>query len=111
VGAAGAVHEEAFEESFRSEWMPALAATPDARLLYFMRLAHGTGRAYNFVTVTGVTDGAAWDRLAERLQLGDLRAWAARVDGMRWDVTAKILRPADWSPLQAVAFDHVPTDG
>ena len=51
-------HEEAFEESFRSEWMPGLAATADARLLYFMRLAHGTGRAYNFVTVTGVTDGA-----------------------------------------------------
>ena len=66
-------HEEAFEESFRSEWMPALAATADARLLYFMRLAHGTGRAYNFVTVTGVTDGAAWERVARRMQLGDLR--------------------------------------
>ena len=104
-------HEEAFEEAFRSEWMPSLAATPDARLLYFMRLAHGTGRAYNFVTVTGVTDGAAWERIAHRLQLGDLREWVRRIDSMRWDVTAKMLAPAEWSPLQTVDFAHVPTDG
>ena len=103
-------HEEAFEDAFRTEWMPALAATADARLLYFMRLAHGTGRAYNFVTVTGVSDGAAWEQLAHRLQLGDLRDWARRIDAMRWDVTAKMLAPAEWSPLQTVDFAHVPTD-
>ena len=25
-------HEEAFEDAFRTEWMPSLAATPDTRL-------------------------------------------------------------------------------
>lgn len=103
--------EEEFEAAFRTEWLPALAATDDVRLLYFMRLAHGTGRAYNMVTLTAVTDGAAWERLAQRVQLGDLRDWAQRVDAMRWDVTAKVLAPAEWSPLQTVDFEHVPTDG
>ena len=103
-------HEEAFEEAFRAELLPALGADADARLLYFMRLAHGTGRAYNFVTLTAVTDGSAWERVAHRLQLGDLRSWAGNVDQMRWDVTAKVLAPAEWSPLQSVDFEHVPTD-
>lgn len=104
-------HEEAFEDAFRTEWMPTLAATDNARLLYFMRLAHGTGRAYNIVTLTAVTDGAAWESLAQRIQRGDLRSWARKIDGLRWDVTAKVLAPADWSPLQTIDFDHVPTDG
>jgi hypothetical protein len=104
-------HEDTFETAFRTEWMPTLAETHDARLLYFARLAHGTGRAYNMITLTAVTDGGAWERLARRIQLGDLRDWAHRIDGMRWDVTAKLLAPADWSPLQDVEFDHVPTDG
>jgi hypothetical protein len=104
-------YEDEFEDAFRTEWMPTLAETDDARLLYFARLAHGTGRAYNLITLTAVADGAAWERLARRIQLGDLRSWARRVDGMRWDVTAKLLAPADWSPLQSVDFEHVPSDG
>ncbi len=103
--------EDDFEDAFRAGWMPMLAATDDARLLYFARLAHGTGRAYNVITLTAVTDGAAWERIVRRLQLGDLREWARAVDAMRWDVTAKALTPADWSPLQTVDFEHVPTDG
>lgn len=104
-------HEEEFEQSFRDEWMPALGATNDARLLYFLRLAHGTGRAYNYITLTAVRDGDAWERLVHRMQRGDLRAWVAAVDQTRWDVTSKILIPAEWSPLQDVDFAHVPVDG
>ena len=55
------LHEDEFEDEYRTVWMPRLAETDDARLLYFMRLAHGTGRAYNMITLTGVTDGAAWE--------------------------------------------------
>lgn len=104
-------HEDAFEDAFRTEWLTTLSATDDARLLYFMRLAHGTGRAYNFVTVTAVRDGGAWADLAARMQRGELRAWAERMDTLRWDVTAKILAPVDWSPLQEIDFANVPTDG
>ncbi len=104
-------HEDEFEASFRDELMPKLAQTDDARLLYFMRLTHGTGRAYNFVTLTAVRNGAAWEDLVWRLQRGDLRATARKFDQLRWDVTAKAVVPAEWSPLQEVDFAHVPTDG
>lgn len=104
-------HDEAFERSFRDEWMPMLGAADDARLLYFLTLAHGTGRAYNFVTLTAVRDGAAWEHLVARMQHGDLRSWVATIDQMRWDVTSKVLIPADWSPLQEIDFDRVPING
>jgi hypothetical protein len=103
--------EDGFEAAFRDDLMPALARDDGARLLYFLRLAHGTGRAYNFVTLTAVRDGAAWHDLARRIQRGDLRTWATDVDTMRWDVTSKVLLPVDWSPLQDIDFERVPVDG
>jgi len=73
-------HEDEFAAAFRDGWMPTLAGDDDARLLYFLRLAHGSGRAYHVVTITGLRDGAAYERLATRVQHGDLRSWAADVD-------------------------------
>lgn len=104
-------HEDAFEDAYRNHWLTALARTDDARLLYFMRLAHGTGRAYNAITVTAVTDGHAWEELVRRMHRGNLRKWTAKVDKLRYDVTSKVLVPADWSPLQDVELANVPTDG
>jgi hypothetical protein len=63
------------------------------------------------ITLTAITDGAAWERLVARMRTGDLRTWAAKVDKMRHDVTSKVLMPVDWSPLQAVDFANVPTGG
>ena len=40
-------YEDEFEAAFRDGWMPTLAHDDDARLLYFLSLAHGTGRAYH----------------------------------------------------------------
>lgn len=102
--------EEEFEAAYRDDWMPTLAKDDDARLLYFLHHAHGTGRAYNVVTITGVRDGAAWERLATRLQEGDLRQWAHDVDQLRHRVTAKTLVPVPWSPLRDIDFDAIPTD-
>ena len=76
---AGASEHE-FEAAFRDRWLPELAAGDDARLLAYLHLAHGTGRAYEVVTFTAVRDGAAYERLVERVRDGDLRAWAADVD-------------------------------
>ena len=59
-------------------WMPTLAKDDDARLLWYMNHAHGSGVSYQVVTITGVRDGAAWERLARRLQQGDLQDWVAR---------------------------------
>ncbi len=104
-------NEDEFETAFREGWMPTLAEGDDARLLWYMNHAHGSGASYNVVTITGVRDGAAWERLNRRIQAGDLRDWIREVDGYRHDVTAKTLLPVDWSPIQEVDFATVPTDG
>ena len=103
--------EDEFEASFRDGWMPALAGTDDARLCWFLFLAHGTGRAYQVTTITALRDGAAYERLAKRVQTGDLRSWAADVDRTRHSVTGKLLLFAEWSPMQEVDLATVPVDG
>ena len=92
--------EAEFEAAYRDAYLPALATGDDARLLYFLHHAVGTGPSYNVVTITALRDGAAWDRLAERVDAGDLRDWSARLDDLRHDVRAKWLVPLPWSPLQ-----------
>jgi hypothetical protein len=103
--------EDEFEAAFRDGWMPMLAVGDDARLLWYTNHAHGSGPAYTVVTVTAVRDGAAWERLAIRIQKGDLRKWMRDLDELRHDVDAKLLVPLAWSPLKEVDFDEVPTDG
>lgn len=111
--------EDDFEAAYRDTggWMHSLACDNDARLLYYLSQAHGTGPSYRVITLTAITDGAAWERLARRVQTGDLNAWAARADTLRHDTTAKLLLPVTWSPLQdidlttiaAAPIDHEPT--
>ena len=103
--------EEAFERAYRQGWMPALAEGDDARLLWYLNQAHGSGPAYNVVTVTAVRDGAAYERLADSLAAGPLADWRREVDEMRHHVDGKLLLPVDWSPLQDVDLASVPTDG
>lgn len=101
--------EDAFEAAYRDRFMPALVLDDDARLLWFLHHAHGSGPAYHVVTITGVRDGAAWERLARRVQGGDLQQWARDVDDLRHQVTAKLLLGVPWSPLQ-VELAEVPTE-
>ncbi len=103
--------EEEFEDAFRNGWMPTLAKGDDARLLYFAHQAHGTGLSYRVVTITAIADGAAWERLAVRIQQGDLQDWMHDLDELRHDVDGKLLLPVHWSPLQTVDLAAVPTDG
>lgn len=101
--------EDEFEAAYRDGWMPTLAAGDDARLLWFLHHAHGSGPAYRFVTITAVRDGAAWERLARRLHDGDLAPWAQHLDELRHDLVAKTLIPVAWSPMVDVDFATVPT--
>ena len=103
--------EDDFEAAFRDGWMPMLGAEDDARLLWYTNHAHGSGPAYTVVTITAVRDGTAWERLALRVQKGDLRQWMRELDEVRYAVEAKLLMPLPWSPLQDVPFDEVPVDG
>jgi hypothetical protein len=103
--------ENEFEAAYREGWMPTLAGQDDARLLWYTNHAHGSGASYTVVTITGIADGAAWERLARRAQTGNLRPWMREVDNLRHEVTGKILLPVEWSPLQVVDLAGVPTDG
>ncbi|HEV7762868.1 MAG TPA: hypothetical protein VGO78_27850 [Acidimicrobiales bacterium] len=103
--------EQDFETAYRQGWMPSLAAGDDARLLWYLHQAHGSGPAYTVVTVTAVRDGAAYQRLAESLTAGPLADWRRSVDELRHHVDGKMLAPVDWSPLQDVDLSSVPADG
>jgi hypothetical protein len=100
---------ERFEDAFRQGWMGSLAEGSDARLLWYFDLAHGSGLAYRVVTVTGVEDGVAWERLAERIAGGDLRSWARHLDGLQHGSTGRILTTLPWSP-PPMALADVPTE-
>ena len=100
---------ERFEDAYRGGWMPMLAKGPDARLLWYFDLAHGSGLAYRVVTVTAVEDGGAYARLAERLARGDLQQWARHLDGLQHQSVGRIMTPLHWSPGIGALHD-VPTD-
>jgi hypothetical protein len=103
--------EDEFEAAMREGWMPTLAAGDDARLLWYTNHAVGSGVSYNVLTITGVRDGPAWERLTQRIQSGDLQSWMRDVDALRHDVNGKLLLPLPWSPMQDVDLSIVPTDG
>jgi hypothetical protein len=103
--------EDDYEAAFRDGWMPTVGADADARLLWYGNHAHGSGPAYTVVTVTAVRDGPAYERLALRVQRGDLQQWMRELDELRHDVEAKLLMALPWSPLQDLDFDEVPIDG
>jgi hypothetical protein len=103
--------EEEFEAAIRDRWMPTLGKAEDARLLWYAVHVHGTGPAYNIVTITAVRDGIALQELAQRLQNGDLADWQTELDALRHGVTASTMLAVPWSPMQTVDLAAVPTDG
>ena len=103
--------EEAFEAAWRDAWTTRLAEGDEARVLWYLNQAHGAGPSYTVITITAVRDGAAWEALARRIQHGDLAALVADQDRLRHEVTAKLLLPVPWSPMQEVDLDDVPVEG
>jgi hypothetical protein len=104
-------HASTFEGVYRDEWMGALAQSDDARLIWYLNHAMGSGPAYQVVTITAVSDGAAWEALAERMLRGDLGGLVSRLDAYRYSVDGKLITPVYWSALQDVDLTEVPTDG
>ncbi len=100
--------EDELEAALRDAWLPAVAETSGARVLHVLKHAHGSGPSYRLVTVTALRDAAAWGELVRRVDGGDLRALAERLDAARHDVEAKLLIPLPWSPLRELDLDAVP---
>jgi hypothetical protein len=99
-----------FEDSVRAEYAPVAGADADTRLLWYLNSTHGAGEAYKVVTITAVRDGAAWERLVERLRRGDLSAWASRAEAMRYGLTSTLLVALPSSPLGDVDLESVPAE-
>src|SRR2546423_270711 len=112
--------EEEFEGVYRDGWMPSLAEGDDARLLYFLHHAHGTGRAYNVVTLTVIRPawGAGrWREVVLWQKVPQLKAitplvttevppeyrapgtWMHDALDVRDDWESKLLRTTAWSPF------------
>lgn len=89
--------EDKFDSLWRDEWIPSLGRHNDARVLHYLRHAHGTGVSYRVLTLTALQDREALAATMARIDDGDLSALARRMDEMRHDVEAKILRPLPWS--------------
>jgi hypothetical protein len=104
-------HEHEFEAAFRDGWMKLLAQDDDARLLWYLNHAHGSGASYRVVTITAIRDGAAYERLADRQRRGDLLDWSRAVGALRHEVRGKMLLPVYWSPIQEIDLATVPADG
>ena len=77
--------------------------------MVFLHLAHGSGLSYRVTTLTALRDAAAWGKLVERVDTGDLRELAEATDRLRHDVSAKMLIPLPWAPLQTIELETVPT--
>ncbi len=101
-------HEFAYEDAMRDEYLPAVA-DDDTRMLWFLHATHGSGDAYHIVTITAVRDGAAWDRLVERVRYGDLSELSTRLAALRYTLTSSLLVSTDWSPLHELDLIGVPT--
>jgi hypothetical protein len=104
-------HASAFEDLYRNEWMAALAQSSDARLVWYLNHAMGSGPAYQVVTITALSDGAAWEDLVRRMLRGDLSDLTSRLDAERYEVTGKLLTPVFWSAMQELDLAEVHTDG
>ncbi|HLH27478.1 MAG TPA: hypothetical protein VKW77_01105 [Acidimicrobiales bacterium] len=104
-------HAADFEALYREEWMPRLAASDGARLLWYLDHAMGSGPSYQVVTVIALAGGEAWEELAGRVLAGDLRDLDRRTDACRYESEGKMLLPVAWSELQEVDLGEVPSDG
>jgi hypothetical protein len=102
--------ESSFEATMRDEWMPAVASNDDARLLYYLNLAVGSGRSYQVVCYTLFRDAAAWGRLVDRVNGGDLASLSRKLDEARHDVRGTHYVPLPWSPVQEIALEEVPVE-
>ncbi len=90
-----------FEHALRERWVPLIETEGRAKLLWFWHHTHGTGPSYQAISITAVRDWAAWGELVHQARTSpEWRDWYAAACESRRDVTAKLLLPAAWSPLQ-----------
>jgi len=101
-----------FDAALRDVWRPLIEADGKARVLWHWHLTHGTGISYQAVTITALSDWAAWAAIVGRMRDdAGWRRWWELCSNLRRDVVGKFLLPTSWSPLQTVDFSStIPSD-
>lgn len=100
-----------FERLWRDELTGRLAEQPGVRLLWYFDHAAGSGPSYNVVTLIGLADATAWERLVHQTHGGDLAPLWRRLDRLRHEAVGKVVQPVEWSPMRDLDLGAVPADG
>jgi hypothetical protein len=85
-----------FEDAVREGYASAIT-DDDTRFLRYLQSVHSSAEGYLVVMLTALRDGAALDRLAQRLRYGDLSACFTHLSGMRYQARSTLLVRADWA--------------
>jgi hypothetical protein len=97
-----------FSESMRTHWKPLMERDGTARVLWFLKLPHGTNVSYQAISITAVKDWQSYGAIVDRsLNAADWKAWSKEVCKYRRDVESKLLLPNPKSPLQEVDLGFV----
>lgn len=96
--------KDEFEETYRRGWLK-LRDDPDLTPLWYFDVVHGAGPSYRVLTVTAIPDGAAFERVNQRVAEGDLTSWVAELDSYRYESVSRVVTPMSWSPLRELPTD------
>src|SRR5262245_60798350 len=99
---------DSFESSLRDQWVPAVASDDRARLVWSARSMPPAISFPEIVTLTAVTDGAALERLGERVRGGDLCDPTVELDRHRRSHTVRVMAPLEEFNPYSVDFDGLP---
>src|SRR5512143_3774983 len=83
-----------FEAAVQSVWRPAIEAEGRARLLWYWHLTHGTGLAYQAVSITALRDWSAWGEIVAAMRSAPAwQRWWETCWRLRREVVSKLLAP------------------
>lgn len=99
---------ETFEALVREQWVPAVAADPQTRLVWCVRSMPGTASYPELVTMTAVDGGVALERLGDRYRRGDLRELATELGRHRNRVATRVVAALEEFNPYTVDLDEVP---
>jgi hypothetical protein len=95
------VQADEFETALREQWVPALAQDERTRLVWCVRSMPAAISFPEMITLTAVEDGAALERLGERMRGRDLRGPGGELGQLRRQVTTRVLAPLEeFNPYQ-----------
>jgi hypothetical protein len=88
-----------FEGVVRDELLPAVAASPATRLIWYASSTDAAGYPHEALTMIAVEDATALEQFGERCRTGDLAAVSTRLSELRMGVETRITKSLRFDPL------------